>query len=833
MDNEESKIETNNESEMDKLIDIPNENELEKVENEIKKEDNVKKKPLPVMDVSKRDRLGFEKFFQSPIMKELEEATAKNMEMLEEMEQKMKREREEAEYERQTSHIPIEIKGRGKPIEDLMKILEELIIKSKEEQNKDEIELNKPNNKFLRLNSRKLNDNQVDENKHENDELNQLVYLSFNIYSHLKTFNLNYNLNLIIKEIYSNVTLWLSRLFRFYDSQCIFYNNDYECVINMCNLILNIKYDKELNENGYKLLNNKQPVIYMSSSNRYASIETRNKICEYLRIPYESIRVISTYKQIGDWYDKMNTNELIEQINADINDNKTPMLLIANAGSYTSGQCDDIQELERICTHFKIWLHLDGIQLSTLVLYSIPTALQPINSGDSISLDLGTWLGIPTLSYVTLYKNISSSFDIMQQLRPHIDYLDKLIQYWCVLQAFGHDRIIDKIKYSNDLSKHLIETLNKSQPYLKRILFKDDPNSQVDVTSRKYTFSELVSKALSFLAFIDNSSPIVLFKCNKQFIKDKLLQLNSTQFNDNDSFFDEYCNELTTWLCDLLNSEHKKIQLECIELDDEGVCIRYSPLEHIQLLKTQDDDMILFLKSFEEIVVILDASIKCKASFNNRITKYYPNLVPLECDKWAGIGAVTYVPDYFIDKEFDDKAKDEINKLNIELVRVLQSKDGAFSLGFNSNGLYGVKFGMVNDLESLNSLALQVQQQGKQVEESSKFIEIMSDIVKEGIQKANEDLRKENDQRSVLVQIPFVSELVNWWSGSQAKQPLIGRTFDLQSGKILSTENTIKYHMQIQHENSTDASNEAASSRITKSTPHSSASSVVDDNGEK
>jgi glutamate/tyrosine decarboxylase-like PLP-dependent enzyme len=51
-------------------------------------------------------------------------------------------------------------------------------------------------------------------------------------------------------------------------------------------------------------------------------------------------------------------------------------MLIGNAGTYKIGQCDDIQQLNHICYKYKMWFHLEGVFLSTLILYSIPTAIQ-------------------------------------------------------------------------------------------------------------------------------------------------------------------------------------------------------------------------------------------------------------------------------------------------------------------------------------------------------------------------------------------------------------------------------------------------------------------------
>ncbi len=88
------------------------------------------------------------------------------------------------------------------------------------------------------------------------------------------------------------------------------------------------------------------------------------------------MRLIKTCQKFGPSYDKLDAYDLVEQIEKDIQDKKLPALVVANAGSLNTGQCDDFLELERICAHYKLWLHLDGVHLSTLVLYSIPTVLQ-------------------------------------------------------------------------------------------------------------------------------------------------------------------------------------------------------------------------------------------------------------------------------------------------------------------------------------------------------------------------------------------------------------------------------------------------------------------------
>jgi hypothetical protein len=71
--------------------------------------------------------------------------------------------------------------------------------------------------------------------------------------------------------------------------------------------------------------------------------------------------------------DVLEFQALIEQ---DIKENFEPMLLVANAGSYAIGQCDELKQLNETCYKHKMWIHLEGFYLSSLVLYSVPTALQ-------------------------------------------------------------------------------------------------------------------------------------------------------------------------------------------------------------------------------------------------------------------------------------------------------------------------------------------------------------------------------------------------------------------------------------------------------------------------
>lgn len=131
----------------------------------------------------------------------------------------------------------------------------------------------------------------------------------------------------------------------------------------------------------------------------------------------------------------------------------------------------------------------------------------------------------------------------------------------------------------------------------------------------------------------------------------------------------------------------------------------------------------------------------------------------------------------------------------------LRATDSAFSLGEGVDGLMCVRFGMLtpqSDVEELLNLVIRV---GQSVEENSRVLDSMSEIVKKGIETATFDLQKENEERiwqeGILRQVPVVGTFVNWWSPKTRETGVRGRSLNLTQGVVESTENIYKYHMQL------------------------------------
>lgn len=87
------------------------------------------------------------------------------------------------------------------------------------------------------------------------------------------------------------------------------------------------------------------------------------------------------------------------------------------------------------------------------------------------------------------------------------------------------------------------------------------------------------------------------------------------------------------------------------------------------------------------------ATVEHKDTFI-RLVSENDSLHLVEMPGWAGLGGVRYAPPTWI-HVMTDQAKEELNRLNTQLVDTLRSTDAAFSLGEGADGLACVRFGMV------------------------------------------------------------------------------------------------------------------------------------------
>lgn len=104
------------------------------------------------------------------------------------------------------------------------------------------------------------------------------------------------------------------------------------------------------------------------------------------------------------------------------------------------------------------------------------------------------------------------------------------------------------------------------------------------------------------------------------------------------------------------------------------------------------------------------------------------------------------------------------------------------------------------DIEELLDLVVGA---GNDIQESSKVLDSMAEVIKAGILAAETDLQKEADEKlwndGILRVVPVVGNVLNWINPlpKETSTGIRGRSLNLSEGKVASTENTYKYHVQL------------------------------------
>jgi len=246
---------------------------------------------------------------------------------------------------------------------------------------------------------------------------------------------------------------------------------------------------------------------------------------------------------------------------------------------------------------------------------------------------------------------------------------------------------------------------------------------------------------------------------------------------------DAYIDLLNLWLFDKLVQQYPKMNLELLKSvhfqmahsmnedhkqTNAAHAIRFAPLEHL-LDVIDETDMQTFINDIQRFSDILLATMIARVRLPTTVSNY-ENLVAVQMSNWAGVGGVRYVPsstDNPIEGAESIAAPSiyNINTIQAELSRKLQTNDSAFSLGESANEegepLFYLRLGMVRKREDLGILLKKIADAGKETESSMKYVEDMAEKIKSGIRQAQQDLQAENQQLlmqdGLLRQLPLVA----------------------------------------------------------------------------
>ncbi|XP_068580876.1 pyridoxal-dependent decarboxylase domain-containing protein 1 isoform X3 [Cebidichthys violaceus] len=555
-------------------------------------------------------------------------------------------------------------------------------------------------------------------------------------------------------RILSDTTLWLCRLFRYESGSAYFHEDDRDGLVKVCRLVINARYEEYASE-GYSVLSSRQPVIYQSASGRSG---LGQHLCSQLGLPLSSLCTVPCNTIFGSQH-QMDVALLDKLIKEDVESGKLPLLLIANAGTPGAGHTDKLARLKDLCDQYSMWLHVEGVNLATLALGQVTSAIMAASRSDSMTLTPGQWLGLPAVTAVTLYRHEDPALSLAAGLTSSQPVAKlRALPLWLSLQYLGHSGIVQKIRHATALSQQLLQKLKA-------------------LASIKTSVED------------ELSSPVVLFRFSQE--------MSSASSGGS---VEGYCagekealDAFNRWLGEQLLQLVPTSGVDVVELEDEGTCVRFSPLLTAAVLGTQEENVEDLMEKLSELVPVMCSTMCLRQDFREETHRHSPSLTYIEELSWPGLGAVRYEPR--AEGMDESRRKQELETVNSELLKKLQDLDT--DIIFSTGPEFGTEedcifVGMVTEDVDVSELVDTVAALGRDIEENGRLLENMTEVVRKGILEAELQLQKANEEKlteeGVLRQLPLVGSVLNWFSPSQSS--IKGRTFNLAAGSLDSTETT-------------------------------------------
>jgi aromatic-L-amino-acid decarboxylase len=165
----------------------------------------------------------------------------------------------------------------------------------------------------------------------------------------------------------------------------------------------------------------------------YASTETHTwvqKAADLFGLGTESIRWIDTDRGL-----RMDTGALSRRIREDRRRGAIPFLVVASAGTVSTGAVDPLPRLAALCRRQKLWLHVDAAYGGFAAkVRGAPPDLAGIALADSVAVDPHKWLYAPLEAGCALVRDRSRLRDTFHYQPPYYhfgeDDADEAINYY-------------------------------------------------------------------------------------------------------------------------------------------------------------------------------------------------------------------------------------------------------------------------------------------------------------------------------------------------------------------------------------------------------------------
>jgi glutamate/tyrosine decarboxylase-like PLP-dependent enzyme len=209
----------------------------------------------------------------------------------------------------------------------------------------------------------------------------------------------------------------------------------------------------------------------------YASAETHTwiqKAADLSGLGTDDIRWIET-----DAEQRMRTDALEAEIDADRDAGHLPFLVVGTAGTVGTGAVDPLPEIARICGHHELWFHVDGAYgAPAAALPDGPAALRGLVLADSVALDPHKWLFSPIEAGCALVRDPQHLLDAYSfhpdyyrldssSTDPKVNYYEygiqnsrgfRALKVWLTLKHAGRDEYLRMFRSNIDLAKRLFDS---------------------------------------------------------------------------------------------------------------------------------------------------------------------------------------------------------------------------------------------------------------------------------------------------------------------------------------------------------------------------------------
>ena len=216
----------------------------------------------------------------------------------------------------------------------------------------------------------------------------------------------------------------------------------------------------------------------------YASSETHFSVAKaaaLLGIGRENVCHVAVDERF-----RIQTDDLVAKIIADLEAGYVPFCVVANAGTVNTGAIDPLAQIREIADYFQLWMHVDGSYGAFAVLArSARKLFAGMEQADSIALDPHKWLYLPVdvgcviyrnpeiaratfaneAEYTRMFGEEADEAFVCWDYGPELSRRFRALKVWMLLKGVGLTQLSEAIENNLACARHLESMVQASKDF--------------------------------------------------------------------------------------------------------------------------------------------------------------------------------------------------------------------------------------------------------------------------------------------------------------------------------------------------------------------------------